>query len=221
MSILPDNKLVKLINSKRLIIDPFFSGFLGPNTYYCHLGNKFLFPKHKTGKFDPLTMESKDFFDELETNELLTMKPQSFLLAETFEFLGIDDEHVVRLMNSSSLARCGISHAAVGMINAGCGMEKPVKLTLELINSSPFDIILTPTKVQSDGKIVWGTEVLKIAVQTMESKPDRPYDKWRYAAYNTDQKPSSSKMLDRFDMRITYMLPPDSLHKIINKNTKL
>ncbi len=134
------------------------------------------------------------------------------MLAETFEYLGVDDLHVIKLMNSSSLARVGISHAAVGMINAGCGMEKPVKLTLELVNNAPFDVVLTPTTVSNKGSIKWGTEVLKIAIQPMKSKPNFAYDKWKFAAYNTDQRPSGPKMKNRFSVGKKFYLPANSLH---------
>ena len=116
-------------------------------------------------------------------------------------------------MNSSSLARVGISHAAVGMINAGCGMEKPVKVTLELINNAPYDIVLKPTIVMSNGSVKWGTEVLKIAVQTMDSKPELPYDKWKFAVYHVDQRPSGPKMKDRFLSSDIFILPENSLHR--------
>jgi len=212
MSILADNQVKEMISAKMLNIDPFFSDFLGPNLYYCHLGNKFLVPKNEVRTFDPLTMESKDIFESVETNLPITIKAQGFLLAETFEYFGVDDKHVVKLMNSSSLARCGISHAAIGMINAGCGMEKPVKLTLELVNNAPFDVILTPTSIDENKKIIWGTEVLKIAVETMSFKPDSSYDNWRFAAYNKDQKPSGSKMKNRFESGKEFTVPTNSLY---------
>jgi len=220
MSILPDNQVKQLLAERSLIIDPFFPKFLGPNTYYCHLGNKFLLPKEGIERFDPLTMESKDIYEEVETNKPIVIRSQMFLLAETFEFLGINDRHVIKLMNSSSLARCGVSHAAVGMVNAGCGMEKPVKLTLELINNAPFDVVLTPTVIDTNGKIAWGTEVLKIAIQTMHSKPDCSYDNWKYAAYNNDQRPSGSKMKGRFDAKSSEYPPKDSLLAITNSKLK-
>lgn len=219
MSTLPDNQVRKLIEKGSLIIDPFFPDFLGPNIYYCHLGNKFLIPKKGVTKFDPLTMDSNEIYEPLESNKPIVIKSQGFLLAETFEFFGIDSEHVVKLMNSSSLARCGISHAAIGMINPGCGMEKPVKLTLELVNNAPFDVVLTPTKIDNNGKITWGTEVLKIAVQTMESKPDCAYDNWKFAVYNSDQKPSGSKMKGRFDSGKEFYIGKATLHKTDNERT--
>lgn len=212
MAILPDKSIKKMIEDGSLRIDPYCSDFLGPNLYYCHLGNKFLLPKKNIAAVDPLTMGTEDIYDMIETNDPITMKAGGFLLAETFEFFGVDSTHVIKLMNSSSLARIGVSHAAMGMMNPGCGMKKPVKLTLELVNNAPFDVILTPTTVNEKGGVTWGTEVLKIAVQTMESEPDVAYDDWKYAAYSTDQGPSGPKMKNRFGADGEFRLPGDSQH---------
>ncbi len=211
MSVLPDRDIKKKIDTRSLIIDPFFPDFVGPNLYYCHLGNKFLIPRKDVVRVDPLSMETKDIYDAIETDQPIIIKPQEFILAETFEYLGIDSDHVVKLMNSSSLARVGISHAAVGMINAGCGVKRPVKLTLELINNAPFEVVLTPTTIK-DGLISWGTEVLKIAIMKMDSRPDIAYDEWNHAVYNTDQKPSGPKMKNRFTESKEFYLPKKSLY---------
>lgn len=213
MSILSDYSVKKLVNQKLLIIDPFLPKFLGPNLYYCHLGNKFLVVKKGVKKVDPLLTDSEEIFEQIEVNNSFVIPPRGFVLAETFEYLGINDQYVIKLMNSSSLARVGISQAAVGMVNAGCGMEKPVKITLELINNAPFDVVLKPTIVLDDGSVEWGTEVLKIAIQTMDSKPELPYDKWKFAVYHTDQKPSGPKMKNRFSTDDKYVLPESSLHR--------
>ena len=110
------------------------------------------------------------------------------------------------------LSRVGISHAAVGMINAGCGMKRPVKLTLELVNNAPFEVVLTPTTINKDGLISWGTEVLKVAIVKMDSRPDIAYDEWNHAVYNTDQKPSGPKMKNRFIENKEFYIPQKSLY---------
>lgn len=211
MSILPDKRILEKIRDKSLVIDPFYPDFLGPNLYYCHLGNHFLLPREGIDLIDPMKMESKEIFQELLSDEPIIIHPQEFLLAESFEYFGIDNAHAIRLLNSSSFARSGISQAAVGMINPGCGSNKPVKLTLELINNAPFDVVLTPTKVSKNGTVSWGTEVLKIAVETMESEPNFGYDSWKHAVYHNDQKPSGPKMKGRFDEGKIFKIPKNSL----------
>lgn len=210
MSILSDIEVTSLINKGEVIIDPYFKEFLGPNLYYCHLGDKFLIPK-KISKVNPLEEVTKDIFDEVYTTKTFDLEPGGFVLAETFEYLGVSSKYVIRLLNSSSLARVGISQAALGMINPGCGMEKPVKLTLELVNNAPFAVTLVPTTIDSEGMVIWGTEVLKIAVEKMSKTPSIPYDKWKSAVYHIDQKPSGPKMKGRFKITES-KLPANSLY---------
>jgi len=217
MSILSDVEVCKLIKKGDVVIDPYFSEFHGPNLYYCHLGNKFLIPK-KITKVNPLIYETKDIYDEVCTQEPIDLGPGKFILAETFEYLGIGVDYVVRLLNSSSLARVGISQAAVGMINSGCGMKNPIKLTLELVNNAPFCVTLVPTIINSKGKISWGTEILKIAVEKMNTTPSVSYDNWKSAVYHTDQKPSGPKMKGRFIIRKS-ILPIESIYRTKLKKT--
>lgn len=200
MSILPDKKVKIMVKKGLVTIDPFFDEFLGPNLYYCHLGTRFLLPKNLK-KVNPLDKTSKDIYRELVTTKPIEIKPGGFILAETFEFLGVDANHVIRLLNSSSLARVGISQAAVGMMNPGCGIKEPAKITLELVNNAPFAVTLVPTTINKAGEINWGTSVLKIAVETMESAPSVPYDEWKSAVYHVDKKPSGPKMKDRFNLK--------------------
>ncbi|KKT48981.1 MAG: putative deoxycytidine triphosphate deaminase [Candidatus Collierbacteria bacterium GW2011_GWC2_44_18] len=193
-----DKEITNLIDKGKIRIDPFFPKFLGPNLYYCHLGQNFLIPKKMKGEFNPLRDDSGKFFKKLHTNKPISLKPGQFILAETFEFLGTDDSHIIKLFNSSSFARCGIFQAALGMLNPGCGKETPVKITLELYNSFSVPVILTPTTVNNEGEISWGTEVLKVGVEKMDSKPTNSYSNWKFAAYGKDQKVMSSRMNNRF-----------------------
>jgi len=214
MSILSDHQVKDCIQEGSIIIDPYFEDFQGPNLYYCHLGTKFLIPKDAIGTIDPLISKSNDIFREIETREQVVIPSKGFILAETFEYFGSNEKHVIRLLNSSSLARVGVIQAALGMINAGCGMETPVKLTLEMFNASPFDIVLRPTTISDEGVVSWGTEVLKVGVETLSEATKNPYDTWQYAIYSQDQKPSGPKMIQRSAQidKLRLKIPKDSLH---------
>lgn len=193
---LSDLQIKTGVEKKTIVINPFFEKFLGPNLYYCHLGSHFLFPKVGIS-FNPLIDRSENFFDKIVTDKPIELKSGQFILAETFESFGIDNDHIIRLYNSSSLARCGIYQAALGMINPGCGIDLPIKLTLELCNLFPETIILTPTILHGD-HVNWGTEVLKVAVEKMDTTPSQSYDTWQYAAYGKDTRVATSKMNNRF-----------------------
>ncbi|MDD4353567.1 MAG: hypothetical protein PHN56_03860 [Candidatus Nanoarchaeia archaeon] len=198
--IIPDHEIKRLIKNKELIINPYFNDFQGPNCYYCHLGTKFMIPKKdELMIIDPLKIkDSNKYFDLIESTEKIKINPGEFLLAETFESFGVSQNYGLRLLNSSSLARWGIAHAATGMVNPGCGIEKPVKITLELFNNFPKPILLTPTIMDTKGDITFGTEVMKIIVEKLISPPEKPYNTWKNAAYGEDYNVQSSKMSNRF-----------------------
>lgn len=197
---LSDNQIKEEIKNKNILINPFVDNFLGPNLYYCHLGINFLIPK-KGKPLNPLRDNSEKYFDKLILTKPFKLLPQQFILAETFESFGISSDYVIKLYNSSSLARCGVLHTALGMINPGCGIKSPVKITLELCNLFPVPIILTPTIIKKDNLVEWGTEVLKIGVEKMDSTPTNSYDNWEYAVYGKDTKVMSSKMNNRFNQK--------------------
>jgi len=215
MSIFSDKQVRSLVSDGKIIIDPYFDVFQGPNCYHCHFGGKIKRINFKYIKeeivFNPLDKLPQDFYEELEIDDYV-MKPGEFILGESFEYFGTNGEHVIRLLNSSSLARVGISQAALGMINAGCGMKQPVKLTLELINNSPLPMKLVATKTDNNGVVSWGTEVLKIAIEGMDSKPENLYDEWKYGVYSVDDKVAGTKMADRFKDK-DLVIPTNSLHR--------
>lgn len=212
MSVLSDRQVNKLVKRKYITIDPYFDVFQGPNCYHCHLGNNFKRLSPELSVLNPLNDSSDKLYENFVVESQYEIKPGEFVLGETFEFLGTSPDYVIKLLNSSSLARVGVSQAALGMINAGCGMESPIKLTLELLNNSPVPIILKPTKILSDKRIVWGTEVLKITLVKMDKPPSIPYDRWKYGVYSGDKGVAGSKMAKRFP-EDNFILPKKSLHK--------
>lgn len=209
--LMPDYMVEKLVKNKIVIIDPYFEEFQGPNCYHCHLGNKFLIPIPGQTSVDPLVEGVENIFRKVETLEPIIIPTKGFVLAETFEYFGVRKGFVIRLLNSSSLARIGVSQAALGMLNSGGGIKNPVKLTLELINNLPRPVKLTPTRINRDGTIRWGTEVLKVAVEKMYKEPRVSYDSWKYGVYASDQEVTYSKMAGRFSKADSVKLPSKSM----------
>lgn len=211
MSYLNSAQIHNAISKKRISIFPYFKEFQGPNLYYCHLGNNFLVPKKSKRPVDPLKNTEGCYRFIKNHKEKVIFKPGEFILAETFESFSTGDEHIIRLFNSSSLARLGVSHCAIGMVNPGCGKDKPIKLTLELVNNSPFPIILQPTIVSGDRIKILGTEILKIGVQKISKKVDKPYSDWDGALYGEDETVRTSQMHRRHSSIGELRIPHDSL----------
>ncbi len=183
----------KLIEQGNIKIDPYYKKFQGPNMYYCHLGSNILIPKE--GKLADTKNLDKDLYSKKSIKDYYDLKPGEFILAETFETFMTDKSHIIRLFNSSSLARLGVIHCAVGMINPGCGTEAPIRLTLELTNTSPFVVRLYPTRVNKTTVKVeeFGTEVLKVAVATHQ-ETIIAYENWDGAIYGSDRTVMGSKI---------------------------
>ena len=133
-----------------------------------------------------------------------------FILAETFESFSTGDGHIIRLFNSSSLARLGVSHCATGMVNPGCGKNGPIKLTLELVNNSPFTIILQPTIISKNKIKTLGTEVLKVGVLKIGKKVKKSYSDWSGALYGEDKEVKLSWMHKRYDNLDELAIPRES-----------
>jgi len=185
------------INQGGVKIEPYVEQFQGPNLYYCHLGTNLLIPQ--AGKLADTKNLAKDLYIKKEIKDFYDLQPGEFVLAETFETFMTDKSHIIRLFNSSSLARLGVVQCAVGMINPGCGMESPIRLTLELTNTSPFTIRLYPTKLNKrSGEIDdIGTEVLKVAVAGHQ-EVDIAYGDWTGSVYGSDNGVAGSKIDRRF-----------------------
>lgn len=183
MSILNDIETKKMIKDNKIIIDPYFEEFQGPNCYYCHLGNKYYKSKKVNKTIDIEHIEDvKQCFELFENQEEIIIKPGEFILTETFEYLGADNSHIIRLYNTTTLARWGIYHAGLGFVNAGCGYKEPIKLTLELVNLSQNVLRLKCTNIK-DKNIDYGTEVLKICVVPLSGEAEEGYS----GIYNRDK----------------------------------
>lgn len=190
MSIANDIETKKLIKENKIIIDSYFDDFQGPNCYYCHLGNKY-YKNKKSEKIIDINKinDANEYFKVFENQDEIILKPGEFILTETFEYLGSDNAHIIRLYNTTTLARWGIYHAGLGFVNAGCGYNDPIKLTLELVNLSKNDLKLKCTNIK-DGIIDYGTEVIKICVVPLSEQAESGYN----GIYNGDKSVTLPKV---------------------------
>lgn len=190
-------KIQEHLDKGSVKIEPYIKQFQGPNLYYCHLGSTVLIPQ--AGKLADTKNLASELYVRKEIDTFYDLQPGEFILAETFETFSTDKSHMIRLFNSSSLARLGVVQCAVGMINPGCGIKTPLRLTLELTNTGPFVIRLYPTKLNDEtGEIASaGTEVLKVAVADHD-EVEVAYEDWNGAIYGSDKEVTGSKIDRRF-----------------------
>jgi dCTP deaminase len=81
--------------------------------------------------------------DELGKKETYTLDPEEFILAQTYERLWIPSHLIAMVEGRSSYARAGLSmHQTAPWLQPGWNGQ----ITLEIRNSGPFFIELTPTE---------------------------------------------------------------------------
>ena len=213
--ILNSTDVKELIRTNQLIIDPFIDEFQGPNCYYCHLGNRFYIPKKINKIIDIENISDfSECFELHENAESIILNPNEFILTETFEFLGVNKNHIIRFFNPTTTARWGIYHAGLGFVNAGCGYPSPMKPTLELINLGKNPLKLTCSSIQN-GKVIFGTEILKIYVTPLSEGASQSYT----GVYGSDQGVTLPKKNSR-KLENPYILPKNSFHLLHERESK-
>ncbi len=134
MSILVDFEIAEAVRQGRLIIDPFESGLVQPNSYDVTLAERFSWHDRSDALIDPY--DSRSVLEGLVTvqQDSIIMQPGDFILAATREAVSLPKDIVGQLTGKSSLARLGIMvHVTAGFIDAGFS-DPPAQITLEIVN---------------------------------------------------------------------------------------
>lgn len=132
----------KYLESGDIIINPWHDDMMGAARVGLHLGAKILIPL--TGKVVDVRENIIPDYEEFRVtqDEPFVLKSGMFVLGETFEEIGISERIGCLLDGKSTLARLGLGiHQTASIIDTG---QKPKKMTLEIKNSGPNDILLYP-----------------------------------------------------------------------------
>lgn len=142
---LPGYFFPKLIELGVLIIDPFDPDSLGNICYYLHLGQRFRKPKDGKILIDPLSKESiEKAFEPYQEFDSYILKPGQSVIAQTSERLGISEELLAKIENTTQLGRIFLNHASHGFIHPDHGIKKPFQLMIELTNLGARPVELVP-----------------------------------------------------------------------------
>lgn len=116
---------------------------VGTSSIDVRLGEELLINRATGGLIDPRTKTSEQFHPETIGKDQMrwvwVMEPGDFLLASTYEAMALPDDISAQFMLKSSIARCGITHALAGFVDAGFRGN----VTLELHNWSRNPVLLT------------------------------------------------------------------------------
>jgi dCTP deaminase len=161
--ILADVSIRALVDSGRLVIDPYDASLVQPASVDVRLGSEFRVMRntHAThiDPFEPL----EDLMERVEVGptEQFVLHPSEFALAHTAETFVFPDDVVGVVNGKSSLGRLGL------LIHATAGYVDPCfagSVVLELSNVSTLPIILRPQM-----------KVAQIVFQKMDRAAERPY----------------------------------------------
>lgn len=115
--------------------------------------------------------------------EPFILHPHNFVLASTREYLVVPDDHVVNVEGKSTLARMGILVHTAGFVDPGFEGA----LTLEISNNADLPVLLYP-----------GMYICQIAVHTMSSPAERPYNVRKKSLYTGDTGPAAARTKNLF-----------------------
>ncbi len=139
---LTDTEVLKLIEDKKITIDPFDIKNLRAGKYDIHLGQYILEPQKKNQLIDPSDESSKPEYKKFDLKEQsFILKPKMFVLGQTNELVGLDSDVAMLLDGGTSFARLGMTiHQSALYIPPG---QDPHIITLEIYNAGIWDIKLS------------------------------------------------------------------------------
>jgi dCTP deaminase len=139
-----DKEILQAMERGEILIEPFQAEeMLGPCSVDLHLLDEFRV--FEVGRvIDPKEDNTNNQVTQLikTAGKPFIIAPGQFILASTVEKIVLSKSIAATLEGRSSIARLGIIVHAAGLINAGTGLIKPSRLTLEVScqNSSPIKL---------------------------------------------------------------------------------
>jgi len=122
----------------------------------------------------------------MQKGEPFILHPHHFVLAATREYLVLPDNLVIRMEGKSTLARMGILVHSAGYFDPG--FEGTA--TLEISNQGNLAVALYP-----------GMYICQMAVQTMTSPAQVPYNKRKKSLYSKQRKPVEGDPRNLFEKK--------------------
>lgn len=142
--VLSDRDLKELIN-KEYWVDPYEPKLIRHSSLKLRLGRQFKIMKESLEVIDPLKTDTTSLFRSVRAAKGFILLPGTFVLASTYEKIGLSRNLSGFLNTESSVARIGLSvHTSAGQVPAGYGEKKGSKITFELYNFGTAPILLYP-----------------------------------------------------------------------------
>jgi dCTP deaminase len=162
-SVLSDATIRELIESGRIVIEPWDPAMIQPASVDIRLGKSFrVFHNHRIQSID-LGNPPRDLTEHVEVGDdgEFVIHPGEFVLGRTHELVEIPDDVVCRIEGKSSIGRLGlVVHATAGFVDPGFKGT----LTLEIANFNSVPIVLRP-----------GLPICQLSFMALDQPAERPY----------------------------------------------
>jgi dCTP deaminase len=162
-SVLSDGTIRRLVEERRIVIEPWDPGMVQPASVDLRLGRSFrVFHNHKLPAID-LAEPPQGVTElvEIAEDQSFVIHPGEFVLGTTEEWVELPDDIVARIEGKSSLGRLGlIVHATAGFVDPGFSGT----LTLEITNLTRVPIVLWP-----------GKPIAQLSFMALDQAAERPY----------------------------------------------
>lgn len=173
--ILSDKTIKKMLQNKELIAEPLCSESLQSASLDCRLGDHFLHFKDIEQTID---LSGRYEYEDLQQPEII-IKPHSFLLATTMEYIELPNYLTAFVEGRSSVGRIGLFIQNAGWIDPGF----KGRITLELYNANSLPI-----------KLKAGRRICQLVFCKMDQSSQMPYQgKYQGQMQTTGSKISQDK----------------------------
>ena len=180
--LLSDRDIRAEIEAGRVVLQPYEPAMVQPSSIDVRIDRFFrLFDNHKYPVIDPSLDQSElTRLVEVKPDEPFVLHPGEFVLASTFEVVGLPDDVAARLEGKSSLGRLGLlTHSTAGFIDPGFTGH----VTLELSNVATLPIMLWP-----------GMRIGQLCFFRLSSAAEHPYGSDRHGSrYQGQRGPTASR----------------------------
>lgn len=170
--ILSDKRILELLASGELGVDPLDEGQVQPASIDLKLGNSYA--KVDEHNLTHLNLETPPQYETLEMESLI-LPPRQFILATTREFIRLPDNLTAFVEGRSSIGRMGLFIQNAGWVDPGFEGE----ITLELFNANNLPI-----------KLDAGRRICQLVLAEMDQPAMNPYR----GKYQGQRKATGSKV---------------------------
>ncbi|HEU0256898.1 MAG TPA: dCTP deaminase [Microbacteriaceae bacterium] len=179
--LLSDRDIKAGIQRGRIRLDPYDAQMVQPASVDVRLDRLFrLFSNHKYGVIDPAEDQPElTYLVDVDADRPFILHPGEFVLASTYEKVGLPDDVAARLEGKSSLGRLGLlTHSTAGFIDPGFTGH----VTLELSNVATLPIKLWP-----------GMKIGQLCFFQLSSPAEQPYGAANGSRYQGQRGPTASR----------------------------